>query len=235
MAQKCEYNPNQPRDTDRLLATEYPPSYSEVTNGYGLPVSNQDRSPLEDQIIVTPEEVNTAIAQTAPRTALTSEQRETIKRLTESILKRNVREQGVLPTALQREITLAHVVTKFNKTRLQQENVTAAPGPSISLPAAINYSVVTTPLKPSASNNRQILATWTPRQECQGTVTYTYADEVPRYTTRLTVLAVLCFFFASPLSLLCTIPSLLWILKVWIYTVHNTFSVASYPGSTHSL
>ena len=247
MAQKSEFDPNQPQDPDTLLATgdqpqevnnhlttHAPPSYSEATVSYGWTVGNleqtgKDGRSLEDEVVVTLEEVNTAIAQNAPGTVLTHEQKETIKRLTESILKRNVHEQGVLPTALQREITLAHVVTNFNKTRLQQETVSASYGLSTSpqilttVTCTVNNpsTVVTTPPQPSASGrqgNKQILASWTRN----GTVTsYTYTDVVPRYTACLAVFAVLCFCFTSPLSLLCTVPGLYWILKVRIYTVHN--------------
>ena len=153
MAEKGELA-DQSQEVDNHLTTDAPPSYSEATVSYGSVAGNleqtgKDMRPLEDQIIVTLKEVNTAIAQNAPRTALTSAQRETIKRLTESILKRNVREQGVLPTALQREITLAHVVTKFNKTR--QQDTTVSP------------QVISQP--PSTTSARQELFATSARQE----------------------------------------------------------------------
>ena len=167
---------------ERLLVTEtvvtrHTEILEEATVSYvradgNLEQTGEDRRSREDEIVVTLEEVNTAIAQNAPRTVLTPEQKETIKRLTESILKRNAREQGVLPTALQREITLAHVVTNFNKTRLQQENVSAFPGlstsPQVLTTVTANsrpQTVVTTPPQSSATEghrNMHVIAavTW---------------------------------------------------------------------------
>ena len=280
MAEKGELI-DQPQEAH--LTTDAPPSYSEATVSYGWSVGNleqtgKDRRSLVDQIVVTLKEVNTAIAQNAPGTVLTPEQKETIKRLTESILKRNVREQGVLPTALQREITLAHVVTKFNRTRFQDSSAspqvsqpisttssqqlpittsrqlslpTEAPtsslanGPSTVVtpqpadtgrqvnghnPARRNSfsSVVVSDPQPANTGrqvnshnlrqNRVIIGTWLTYSVNNGPSRpiHAYSDRLQGAIIFASVLLVISFFLGTPLSLVVTVPTLHWILKVHV-------------------
>ena len=70
-------------------------------------------------MVVLLEEVDEAISRNTPHSDITRGDMRTIQRIAESILKRNVREQGVLPTASQREITIAHVVTNYDRTKTQ--------------------------------------------------------------------------------------------------------------------
>ena len=44
---------------------------------------------------------------------------------------------------------------------------------------------------------------------------YYYADELPRYILLFKVLTVLCFVFTTPLSLLCCLPIIFTLKKVW--------------------
>jgi len=48
-----------------------------------------------------------------------------------------------------------------------------------------------------------------------GIMHYYYADELPRYILLFKVLAVLWFVFATPLSLLCCLPIIFTLKKVW--------------------
>ena len=51
--------------------------------------------------------------------------------------------------------------------------------------------------------------------DSMGIMHYYYADELPGYIFLFKVLAVLCFVFATPLSLLCCLPIIFSLKKVW--------------------
>ena len=52
-------------------------------------------------------------------------------------------------------------------------------------------------------------------------IQYIYGDELPTKTVQATLCAVLCSVIATPLVLICIIPMILKIQKVWII-VHNS-------------
>ena len=52
-------------------------------------------------------------------------------------------------------------------------------------------------------------------------IQYTYGDELPTKTVQATLCAVLCSVIATPLVLICIIPMILKIQKVW-FSAHNS-------------
>ena len=121
-----------------MLTSDPPPPYSEVSSASGWSGKGSNK-PLVDQVVVTLQEVEEALARHASQLELTSAQKDTIKRLTESLLKRSVQEQGALPTSLQKQFTLEHVVSKFDKRRNRSDNAyvpPSAPPRSASTPSS---------------------------------------------------------------------------------------------------
>ena len=127
-----------------MLTSDPPPPYSEVSSATGWS-SKGSNKPLVDQVVVTLQEVEEALTRHAPHLELNSAQKDTIKRLTESLLKRNVQEQGALPTSLQKQFTLEHVVSKFDKRRNRSENAyvpPSAPPRSTSVPSSPEHNTL---------------------------------------------------------------------------------------------
>lgn len=219
------------------LVADSPPAYSDL--GYTVPRGPSNTGRLEDEVIVSLLEVEETITRNSPRLELTSAQKETIKRLTESLLKRNVREQGVLPTALQKQFALEHVVSKFDKTSRtghRNNNGPVAPSQSESsvnsLPDNLNESpivpstqsastvqpVISAPTSGDATihGGRIIIGKWLTYSvnEYSRRPIYAYDDQVPRTKNCMIIIMVIFFFLGSPLSLFCTVPTVYWIYSV---------------------
>ncbi len=211
------------------LVSDPPPSYSEI--GCTIPNGPSKTGQLEDEVVVSLLEVEQTLTINAPHLNLTPAQKETIKRLSESLLKQNVREQGVLPTTLQKQFALEHVVSKFDKTpRTGDRNNSGPVAPSHS---SVSSSFVTFSTTNAQSNiqtvpvisaptfgdrsastrgGRTIIGTWLTYTVNNGPIqtAYAYDDQVPRTIKCLSLFMVIFFFIGSPLSLFCTVPAIYW-------------------------
>jgi len=226
-----------------VLASDPPPPYSELefdrsSQTAGAGSSNQ--SDLENQVKISMREVEQAILRIAPKLELSQEQKAVIRRMTISLLKRNVREQNVLPTDLQRQCTLEHVILKFdkpsrNRTAAVAEVSMPEPHPVMesSAPAVdhfgsptattnIEHSQVnltfTTTTTSSSSNvrNLTIIGQWGRYQKNNGPIQDipAYDSHIPKALKCTTILLIIFFFVGTPLSLFFTVPALYWIVLV---------------------
>lgn len=199
-------------------AEREPPCYTDLSHG-----PDDTGATVEDQVVVTMEEVDQAITRNAPDTDMSRSDMKTIKRLTETVLKHNVREQGVPPTELQREITIAHVVTNLSKTKLEVQaaavsNLAAQPtvaGGDSTNSVTARAVLGSSPAKQSITQRVQI-GVWTtisssgePDQQVLA-----YADQVPKALACMVVWLIVTFFIATPLTLLWTAPALNGIVQV---------------------
>ncbi len=226
---------------DSHFVSDSPPAYSDL--GYNIPRGPSNTGPLENEVNVSLQEVEQALTRNAPHLDLTVAQKETIKRLTESFLKRNVRKQGVLPTSLQKQFTLEHVISKFDKTlRTGHRNpfqtfsssssqiVTESPI-VITMMNTQTYvqqsetviqrePVISTPTFSttfaSHHGGRTIIGNWGTYTGSNSVsrIIHAYDDQIPRTVNCMISLMVIFCFIGSPFSLFCTVPAVYWICKV---------------------
>ncbi len=192
--------------------TRAPPSYSDLTHD-----SNDTATILEDQVIVTLEEVDQAIARNTPQADFSRNDMKTMKRLIEAVLRRNVREQRVLPTELQKEITIAHVITNFNKTKADVQAAASQPS-NVSFNASATGEVHILNTTPACKPHpkREQIGVWTTisSDESHSNQILAYADQVPNAIVCMTIWLLITFFVGSPVTLFWTVPALYSIFQV---------------------
>ncbi len=196
--------------------TRAPPSYADLTHDRNDTGATID---LEDQVIVTLEEVDQAIARNTPQANFSRNDMKTVKRLTEAVLRRNVREQRVPPTELQKEITIAHVITNFNKTKADVQAAASQPS-HVSFNASANGEahniIMNTSPACKPRQKREQIGVWTTisSDESHSHQILAYADQVPKAIVCMTIWLLITVFVGSPATLFWTVPALYSILQV---------------------
>ena len=202
-----------------MLTSEPPPSYSEVTSsGYGSS-SGVSGSHL---LVVTAQEVDEVLRRHTPHLNLTTTQKDTVKRKTESLLKRNLREHGILPSSQQKQFILERVVLEFvpqsNNPRLTSSSghdiprgssSNSARTPVMTQPAPSVVHVTTPPSGGHMDNQRQlvVIGKWWWNSNV-------YSHEVQRVVNGMMIIAILLCVIGTPLTLFFTIPTLYILRKV---------------------
>ncbi len=191
-----------------------PPCYTDLSHGW-----DDTGAAVEEQVVVTMEEVDQAITRNAPQADMSRNDMKTIKRLTETVLRRSAREQGVLPTELQREITIAHVITNFNKTKMEVQAAASqviTPSTTIAGSNANTVAARTLGSSPVKKTQRVQIGVWTTISTTgdNNQQVLAYADQVPKALACMIMWLIISFFIGTPLTLLWTIPALNGIIQV---------------------
>ena len=208
-----------------MLTSEPPPSYTEVTSsGYG-PGSRVSGSHHQYQVVVTTQEVEEVLRRHAQHVNLTINQKETIKRKTESLLKRHLQEHGILPSSQQKRFILERVVSEFvpqsNNVHLQPPRPTSSSGHNTPHSTSSNSArttvlIMNSHTPPNAAhpspggqmdNQRVVIGKWW----CNSNV---YSDELQQVVRGMIVITLIICLIGTPLTLFFTVPTLHILRKV---------------------